>query len=67
MFHSASIDAVYNDTFLITFKSFTTVDELFDMLVQRFNIPEPPGLNPIERKEWVEKKQTPIRFRFVTV
>ncbi|KAG9019883.1 hypothetical protein FRB90_000013 [Tulasnella sp. 427] len=60
-------DAVYNDTFLITFKSFTTVDELFDLLVARFNIPEPAGLKPDELKQWVEKKQTPIRFRVINI
>lgn len=54
---------MYNDTFLITFKSFTTVDELFDLLVARFNLPEPTGLTADELKQWVEKKQTPIRFR----
>jgi son of sevenless len=57
-------DAVYNDTFLITFKSFTTVDELFDLLVERFNFEQPAGLNPEERAQWIEKKQTPIRFRY---
>jgi son of sevenless-like protein len=54
---------VYNDTFLITFKSFTNVDELFDLLVERFNIPEPEGLSDEERKQWVSQKQLPIRVR----
>ncbi|KAG8908432.1 hypothetical protein FRB99_006637 [Tulasnella sp. 403] len=60
-------DAVYNDTFLITFKSFTTVDELFDLLVERFNIEEPKGLTTEEHKQWVDKKQTPIRFRVINI
>ncbi|KAG9040494.1 hypothetical protein FS837_000552 [Tulasnella sp. UAMH 9824] len=60
-------DAVYNDTFLITFKSFTSVDELFDLLVARFNMPEPAGLKPDELKQWKEKKQTPIRFRVINI
>ncbi|KAG9035607.1 hypothetical protein FRB95_011013 [Tulasnella sp. JGI-2019a] len=60
-------DAVFIDTFLITFKSFTTVDELFDMLVDRFNIPEPQGLTAEERTEWVNKKLTPIRFRVINI
>jgi len=55
---------VYNDTFLITFKSFTTVDELFDLLVERFNREQPAGLKPDERAQWIEKKQTPIRVRY---
>ncbi|KAG8862412.1 hypothetical protein FRB96_001482 [Tulasnella sp. 330] len=60
-------DAVFIDTFLTTFKSFTTVDELFDMLVDRFNIPEPQGLTKDERTEWVNKKLTPIRFRVINI
>ncbi|KAG8955877.1 hypothetical protein FRC04_006324 [Tulasnella sp. 424] len=60
-------DAIYNDAFLNTFKSFTTVDELFDLLVARFNIPEPAGLKPDEQKQWVEKKQVPIRFRVINI
>lgn len=58
---------MFIDTFLITFKSFTTVDELFDLLAERFNIPEPSGLSAEEKAQWVEKKLTPVRFRSVQI
>ena len=57
------IDTGFNRTFLVTFKSFTTLDELFDGLVKRFYIIPPADLNPNELKEWTEQKQQVVRFR----
>jgi son of sevenless len=58
-------DMGFNSTFLVTFKSFTTLNELFDGLVQRFYIIPPENLNPSELKEWTEQKQVLARFRYV--
>lgn len=60
------IDMGFNSTFLLTFKSFTTLDELFDGLVKRFYITPPANLSPNELKEWTEQKQVPVRFRYAT-
>ncbi|KAI9856505.1 MAG: hypothetical protein M1813_008883 [Trichoglossum hirsutum] len=61
------LDSPFNNTFLLTYRSFTTASELFDMLVKRFSIQPPSGLNPEEYQVWVDKKQKPIRFRVVNI
>lgn len=58
-------DAKFNDTFMMTFKSFSSVDEVFDMLVARFNIQPPDALTPEQLEEWKKIKKTPIRLRSV--
>lgn len=58
-------DAKFNDTFMMTFKSFSSVDEVFDMLVARFNIQPPDGLTPEQLEEWKKIKKAPIRLRSV--
>lgn len=60
-------DAAFKVTFLLTYRSFTSARDLFEMLIQRWSIQPPPGLMAEELKIWVEKKQGPIRFRIVNV
>ncbi|GJJ15620.1 hypothetical protein Clacol_009898 [Clathrus columnatus] len=60
-------DHSFNPTFLITFKSFTTVEELFQRLVTRFYIQAPLDLTPKEFKTWTEKKQQIIRLRVMNI
>ncbi|ETW81850.1 hypothetical protein HETIRDRAFT_475375 [Heterobasidion irregulare TC 32-1] len=54
---------MFSKTFLLTYKSFTDLDTLFDLLVQRFWIDPPEGLNPQELDEWIRLKQHVIRTR----
>ncbi|GES60085.1 cell division control protein Cdc25 [Aspergillus terreus] len=61
------LDASFNNTFLLTYRSFTTASELFEMLTQRFNIQPPFGLNQDEMQMWIDRKQKPIRFRVVNI
>lgn len=49
----------------MTFKSFTTVNELFDFLLARFNIQPPPNLTPDEHRDWVKLKQHVVQTRYV--
>ncbi|KAF7346127.1 hypothetical protein MSAN_01839400 [Mycena sanguinolenta] len=56
-------DPTFIKAFLMTFKSFSTVDDLFDLLVQRFWIQPPPKLTPAEREEWGKLKQHVIQMR----
>jgi len=56
-------DPTFIKTFLMTYKSFTTLDELFDLLVQRFWIQPPDGLKPKELEEWTKLKQHIIQMR----
>lgn len=61
------LDSHFNNTFLLTYRSFTTASELFEMLVKRFSIQPPPRISQGEYNTWVEKKQKPIRFRVVNI
>ena len=61
------LDAHFNSTFLLTYRSFTTGTELFEMLVKRFSVQPPRGINQDDYNTWVEKKQKPIRFRIVNI
>lgn len=51
----------------MTYKSFTALDELFDLLVRRFYIQPPSNLAPAEFEEWKKLKQYIIQMRFVLV
>ncbi|KAA6408502.1 MAG: ras GEF [Lasallia pustulata] len=61
------LDSHFNNTFLLTYRSFTTATELFEMLVRRFSIQPPRGISEDDYKTWVDKKQKPIRFRVVNI
>ncbi|KAK1147946.1 hypothetical protein N8T08_000462 [Aspergillus melleus] len=61
------LDSSFNETFLITFNTFMTAPELFDMLVQRFYIKPPEELDEAEMDQWMEHKQHAIRLRVVNV
>ena len=61
------LDPGFNNTFLLTYKSFTTAPEFFEMLVKRFSIQPPRGISLEDHKTWAEKKQKPIRFRVVNI
>ncbi|TDL15510.1 ras GEF [Rickenella mellea] len=58
-------DPIFIKTFLMTYKSFTNLNELFDLLVARFNIQAPDGLKPDELEEWKKSKQTIVRVRVI--
>lgn len=61
------LDPSFKDTFLLTYQSFTTASELFEMLVHRFTLQPPFNLNKQELQTWTEQKQVPIRIRVVNI
>ena len=61
------LDANFNNTFLLTYRSFTTARELFELLVKRFSIQPPDGLTLTEAEQWRDGKQKLIRFRVVNI
>lgn len=61
------LDANFNNTFLLTYRSFTTARELFELLVKRFSIQPPDGLTLAEAEQWRDGKQKLIRFRVVNI
>ncbi|KAG1743304.1 ras guanine nucleotide exchange factor domain-containing protein [Suillus paluster] len=56
-------DPTFIKTFLMTYKSFTTLDDFFDHLVRRFRIQTPEGLSLTESEEWRKLKQHIIQMR----
>ncbi|KAI1082217.1 ras GEF [Whalleya microplaca] len=60
-------DFSFNNTFLLTYRSFTVARELFELLVKRFNIQPPEGLSNSDYEAWRDKKQKLIRFRVVNI
>ncbi|KAL2200924.1 ras guanine nucleotide exchange factor domain-containing protein [Corynascus similis CBS 632.67] len=61
------LDANFNNTFLLTYRSFTTARELFEMLVKRFGTQPPEGLTQADYEVWRDRKLRPIRFRVVNI
>lgn len=61
------LDSNFNNTFLLTYRSFTTARELYDFLVKRFSIQPPEGLNQPDFELWRDRKQKLIRFRIVNI
>lgn len=61
------VDAWFNVTMLLTFRSMFTTREFLYALVHRFNLYPPEGLSYDEYNLWVEKKLTPIKCRVVSI
>lgn len=61
------LDSNFNNTFLLTYKSFTSARELFELLVKRFGIQPPEGLTHAQFEQWRDSKQKLIRFRVVNI
>ncbi|KAG6372794.1 ras GEF [Boletus reticuloceps] len=58
-------DTNFARAFLMTFKSFMALDELFNLLVERFWIQPPPNLNSHELEDWRHHKQNIVRIRVI--
>ncbi|TAQ88361.1 hypothetical protein B7494_g3309 [Chlorociboria aeruginascens] len=61
------LDSNFNNTFLLTYRSFTSARELFGLLVKRFQVQPPEGMAQNDYDIWRDRKQKPIRFRVVNI
>ncbi|KXH38359.1 RasGEF domain-containing protein [Colletotrichum salicis] len=61
------LDSNFNNTFLLTYRSFTTAQDLFKLIVNRFGIQPPEGLSQSDFEAWRDRKQKLIRFRVVNI
>ena len=61
------LDYNFITTFLLTYQSFTTADELFAHLAKRFTIQPPLNLSGVDYEMWVDRKQKLIRVRVLNV
>merc|ERR1711976_503699 len=55
------------NTFLMTFRTFTTSNELLDLLINRFHMPQPKAPTKEQAKNFRNEKLIPIRFRVFNV
>jgi son of sevenless-like protein len=61
------LDSTFNNTFLLTYRSFTSARELFELLVKRFQIQPPEGMAHGDYERWRDLKQKLIRLRVVNI
>ncbi|KAG0786214.1 hypothetical protein G6F62_008052 [Rhizopus arrhizus] len=61
------LDAKFNVTFLLTYRSFCTTEELFNELFKRYQMAPPEGLTNDEIETWKEKKLKLVRLRVFNV
>ena len=52
---------------MLTFRSFTTPNELLDLLIQRYNIEPPSGASEDEKANFNEKILKVVRLRFLFI
>ncbi|TFK56485.1 ras GEF [Heliocybe sulcata] len=60
-------EAAFQNAFLMTFKTFATSDQVFDLLVDRYQMDRSVGLTDDQFEEWKEKKLRPTQKRVLTV
>ncbi|KAJ7508677.1 ras guanine nucleotide exchange factor domain-containing protein [Mycena galericulata] len=60
-------ERMFKDIFLTTFRTFTTANQLFDMLVARYHMECPDNLTDEQAAEWREKMQIPTQSRTLTL
>ncbi|KAG0040391.1 hypothetical protein BGZ82_003116 [Podila clonocystis] len=61
------LDSNFVATFLLTYRSFASTEELFTLLFRRFSVIAPVGLDEYEMEEWTRRKLTPIRLRVMNI
>ncbi|ORX93040.1 ras GEF [Basidiobolus meristosporus CBS 931.73] len=61
------LDSAFIATFLLTYRSFSSTEDVFELLFQRFNLQPPSGLSDPEFELWKEKKLVPVRLRVFNV
>lgn len=57
------MDATFNATFLMTYRSFATPEQVIDLLRARYNLAPPEDLSEDELKDWQDRKQKPVKLR----
>ncbi|KAJ7755059.1 ras guanine nucleotide exchange factor domain-containing protein [Mycena maculata] len=60
-------ERMFKDIFLTTFRTFTTANQLFDLLVARYHMERPESLTEEQAAEWRERMQIPTQSRTLTL
>ena len=67
MFIGPSQGPPFRHAFLTSYKTFSTPDEIFDLLLSRYYMKQPAGLSDAEQVLWREKKCFPTQKRVLLV
>jgi son of sevenless-like protein len=61
------LDGAFNHMFLLTYRSFMSSAQLFEMLMERFYIQPPGGLTQAEYQIWLSQKKKITQVRVINV
>jgi hypothetical protein len=59
------IDSRSANVFALTWKNFATVDQVLDVLTERFNVGAPAHLTSSELQDWEYGEKIVVRLRYV--
>ncbi|KAF8204304.1 ras guanine nucleotide exchange factor domain-containing protein [Mycena galopus ATCC 62051] len=60
-------EKTFREIFLTTFRTFTTANQLFELLVMRYYMERPEHITDAQAEEWTEKMQLPTQRRTLTL
>lgn len=60
-------DPLFENTFLMTYRSFTTSQEFVQHVVNRYHLAAPAGLRGVQKDEWIRAKRDVVRARAVNI
>jgi son of sevenless len=63
----ASQQELFRRAFLVTFRTFATATEVFDLLISQYGLEVPPNLTEDEFGQWKREKLRPTQKRVLTV
>lgn len=58
---------LFRRAFLVTFRTFATAREVFDLLLANYELQQPDGLSTSEASDWKQKKLRPMQKRILDV
>lgn len=63
----ASQQEIFRRAFLVTFRTFATATEVFDLLISQYELDVPPNLSEDQFEQWKREKLRPTQKRVLTV
>ncbi|KAJ7204466.1 ras guanine nucleotide exchange factor domain-containing protein [Mycena pura] len=60
-------EKLFKDVFLVTFRTFTTASQFFELLVKRYHMECPEGLTDEQAEEWQQGMQLPTQRRILAL
>ena len=61
--HDSIVDPAFSAVFFLTFRLFSSPEELVRAIISRYNLSPPPNLRPEDLQFWQQRKGIPVRLR----